>query len=82
MKKIKWALSMLKNDGDVKDRNIEYYRVYKKNLPSEKAKIASLFGGWKYSLRKSLIKAFYPKRWRPNISSEIVMRCLMLIGKV
>lgn len=82
MKKIKWALSMLKNDGDVKDRNIEYYRVYKKNLPSEKAKIASLFGGRKYSLRKSLIKAFYPKKWRPGISSEIVMRCLMLIGKV
>lgn len=82
MKKITWALSMLKNDGDVKDRNIEYYRVYKKNLPPDKAKIASLFGGRKYSLRKSLIKAFYPKRWRPNISSEIVMRCLMLIGKV
>ena len=82
MKKITWALSMLKNDGDVKDRNIEYYRVYKKNLPSDKAKIASLFGGRRYSLRKSLIKALYPKRWRPNISSEIVMRCLMLIGKV
>ncbi len=82
MKKITWALSMLKNDGDVKDRNIEYYRVYKKNLPSDKAKVASLFGGRKYSLRKSLIKAFYPKSWRPNISSEIVMRCLMLIGKV
>ena len=82
LKKIRWTLLMLKNDGDVKDRNIEYYRVYKKKLLPEKIKIAYLFGTTNYSLKNSLIKTFYLKRWRPNISSEVVIRCLMLIGKV
>lgn len=81
-RKITWAFSVLKGKGDIRDRNIEYYRVYKEQLSLKRAKIASLFGEQKYSFKNSLIKAFYPRRWRPNISSEVVMRCLMLIGKV
>lgn len=81
-KKIIWAMSMLKNKGDVQERNIEFYNVYKNELSSKKRKIAVLFGEEGYSFKNSLIKAFYPHRWRPNVSSEIVMRCLMLIGKV
>lgn len=81
-KKVKWALSMLTNDGDVKERNQEYIRAYRENLSPEKQKLADLFKDDGYSLKNSLKKAFYPKRWRPGIASELVMRFLMLTGKV
>ena len=81
-KKLAWGMAMLKDQGDVKERNVEYYRVYKDNLSPKRARIASLFGEEKYSFKNSLIKVFYPRRWRPGVCSEIVMRGLMLIGKV
>lgn len=81
-RKIKWALATLYNNGDVAERNREYLRVYKGNLSSQKREIAELFDNGNYSLKKRLKKAFYPKRWRPGFSSELVMRFLMLAGKV
>lgn len=81
-RKVRWAFSMLRDDGDVAERNREYIRVYRERLSPQKREIAELFNIEKYSLKKSLKKAFYPKRWRPGISSEIVMRVLMLTGKV
>lgn len=81
-RKVRWAFSMLRDDGDVAERNREYIRVYRERLSPQKREIAELFNNEKYSLKKSLKKAFYPKRWRPGISSEIVMRVLMLTGKV
>lgn len=81
-RKIKWALAMLRDDGDVAERNREYIRVYREELNPQKRKTAELFDNKKYSLKNSLKKAFYPKRWRPGISSEFVMRFLMLTGKV
>lgn len=81
-KKVKWALSMLTSDGDVKERNQEYIRVYRNCLNPQKRKMAELFEDRGYSLKNSLKKAFYPKRWRPGITSELVMRFLMLTGKV
>lgn len=81
-KKVAWGMAMLKDQGDVRERNMEYYRVYKDELPPKRERIASLFGEEGYSFKNSLIKVFYPRRWRPGIVSEIVMRGLMLIGKV
>ena len=43
---------------------------------------AEWFSSDKYRLDYSLKKAFYPGRWRPALSSEIVLRLLMLTGKV
>lgn len=81
-KKVQWALSMLRENGDVAERNQEYIRVFKEKLSQEKIKTAELFENENDSLKTRLKKVFYPKRWRPGISSELVMRFLMLIGKV
>ena len=81
-KKVKWAIQTFKDDGDVADRNREYYNVYKSELSSEKVKVAELFGKDKFSVSQRLVKAFYPRRWRPGIASEVVMRVMMMLGKV
>ena len=81
-KKMAWGMAVLTDKGDVKERNMEYYRVYKDKLSPKRARIASLFGEEGYSFKNSLIKVFYPRRWRPGIVSEIVMRGVMLRGKV
>ncbi len=81
-RKIKWCLAVLRNDGDVAERNREYIRIYKNQLSPKKRKMAGLFEDDKYPWKIRLRKAFYPKRWRPGISSELVMRFLMLAGKV
>lgn len=81
-KRIGWFLNMLKGDGDVKERNLEFSRVFYEELPAENRKWMRLFDRESYSLKASLIKCFYPKRWRPSLSSEAAMRILMATGKV
>ncbi len=44
--------------------------------------IAQLFVFDNYDIKKSFKKAFYPRRWRSKVSSEIVLRILMLLGKI
>ncbi|MEE0419951.1 MAG: glycosyltransferase [Lachnospiraceae bacterium] len=81
-KKIKWFGHAIKGNSDVKDRNMEFSKQYKEKLSSSNQALLSLFDSKKYSFLKSLGKTFYLKPWRPNLSSEIVMRLLMLTGKV
>ena len=82
IKRVKWFLTMIHNNGDVSDRNREYIRVYKEKLSPQKQQIAELFEGEHYSIRIRLKKAFWRGRWRPSISSELAMRFLMLSGRV
>lgn len=81
-RRVRWFLEMLKNEGDVKERNIEYSRCFYKQLSGEKQRMLSLFDKKQYSFAAAVQKSFYPKRWRPSLSSELAMRVLMLIGKV
>lgn len=81
-KKVQWAIKTLKEDGDVVERNREFYRIYGDKLPLKTAKIAKLFGDEKFSIDQRLKKVFWCRRWRPSLSSEIVMRVLMLLGRV
>lgn len=81
-KKVKWLCTSLKQDGDVRQRNIEFYKKYKEKLNSENEQWARVFGKPELSLKTQIKKVFYPKRWRPSMSSEIVMRCLMMLGKI
>ncbi len=81
-KRVKWAVKSMKNESDVRDRNIEFSKNYKSSLHEKDAKLLSLFDRKGYSFGASIKKAFYPKRWRPSLSSELVMRWLMLGGKV
>ena len=49
--------------------------------PGQKA-ILKRFLNYKYNIADALYKAFYPKRWNDNLGIEIILRCLMLIGKI
>lgn len=80
-KKIKWLCSSICDQGDVRERNVEFYRQYKDCLPDKNRYWSKLFGD-ELSLQTQLKKVFYRKRWRPSLSSEVVMRFLMAIGKV
>lgn len=81
-RKMRWFINMLTNQGDVKERNIEFSRCFKNQLSDDKKKYLEWFDCEKYSLKNSLKKTFYPEMWRPSLSSEVCMRILMLIGKV
>ena len=45
-------------------------------------RILELFTDYKHTVHGAIQKAFYGKRWRSMLSSEIVLRFLMLIGKI
>lgn len=81
-KRVGWFLKTFRDGGEVKNRNKEFSRVFGNRLSKENKKYISLFDKEQYSLKRSIIKCFYPKRWRPSVSSEVVMRILMLFGKV
>ncbi len=81
-RRAQWFWNMLRGDGDVKERNIEFARRFYDELPEESQKWARLFGQEGYSLKRALIKSFYPRRWRPSWSSEVAMRVLMMAGRV
>lgn len=80
--KVRWFIRMLKSKSDIRKRSEEFYRVFGNELSPKDRKIVELFVMEKYNLKKSITKAFYPKRWRPNLSSEIFMRVLMLLGRI
>lgn len=81
-KKIKWFLNMLTEQGDVKERNMEYSRCFFNQLSEENRNWLNLFNKEKYSLWASLKKACYLHRWRPSLGSEAAMRILMIMGRV
>lgn len=81
-KRVEWFFKTLKDGGEVQARNNEFSKVFYNRLSKENQRYISLFDKEKYSLKNSVIKSFYPKQWRPSFSSEIVMRILMLCGKV
>ena len=82
--KLKWFKSTLKNkNSDINCVSKEFVRVFSQQAVQKDLNLANLFVlDKKYSLKKSLKKAFYPGRWRANISSEISIRILMLLGKI
>ena len=81
-RRVKWFVSMFTDNGDVKDRNIEFSKHFYNELSPRNKKYMDMFKNRKYNLYFAFKKAFYFKRWRPSISSEIAMRVLMLFGKV
>lgn len=81
-RRIQWFWNMLRDNGDVKERNIEFFRCFYEELPGEYQKWMRLFGQERYSLKSALVKSCYPARWRPSWGSEAAMRALMAVGKV
>lgn len=80
--RLRWLKNSLLSEHEIRKRVFEFNRCFGRQLTEGNCKILKLFCTDKYSLRLALKKCFYPKRWRPILSSELVIRFLMLIGKI
>ena len=80
--RMKWLLHTLRTESDIRARCTEFLNCYGALMREEDKKMLCLFTDEKYNLPHALKKAFYPRRWRPLLSSELVMRFLMLLGRV
>lgn len=61
---------------------MEYKRVYWSKLSKADKRVLELFDPKTDKIRKSITKAFFPKRWNPRLFEECGTRFLMLIGKI
>lgn len=60
----------------------EYWHLYRDRLSAEDEKLLSLFVRRKYNLIAALRKAFYPHMFRQNLTDELMLRFMFLIGKL
>lgn len=82
LKKIPDGLRLLKGDNFYNQNAQEFMSLFGQDLETEQREILAWFLNEKYSLKLSCKKAFYIKRWNPNLCVEIVLRILMLFGRV
>lgn len=80
--RIRWFCNALGGENEILPTIREFYRVFANEMKEEDRKRAEWFVYEHYDFLKAIKKAFYYKRWRPSLSSEIVIRLLMLIGKL
>lgn len=80
--KIPHGIKLLKGDSFYTRNAQEFMRLFGDELEPEDHEIVSWFAREKYSFSLALKKAFYPKRWNPQLPVELVLRCLMLIGRI
>lgn len=82
VKKIPHGIRLLKGDLFYKNNAKEFMRLFGEDLQEKDREILSWFLNDHYSLGIACRKAFYPRRWNPHIGVEIVLRFLMLVGRV
>lgn len=80
--RLQWLKKSLCEESDIHKRAMEFQRCFGKQITVSDTQILKMFCAKRYHLGYALKKCFYFKRWRPLLSSEIVMRILMLLGKV
>ncbi|MCM1499255.1 MAG: glycosyltransferase [Clostridium sp.] len=81
-KKIPDGLKLLKGD-DIYTRNArEFYRMYADVMSLEQRQLCEWFLNESYHVSTAFRKAFYLRRWNPQLKVEIVLRILMLLGKI
>lgn len=81
-RRIAWFWNSLRQESEIHCRMTEFKRLFNDELSSENQKILNWFTDSRYCFGHALAKCFYPKRWRPVLSSEVTMRILMLLGKI
>lgn len=81
-RRLQWLRDSLLEESDIRKRALEFERCFGNLLSNTDRKDLNMFSKTGYHLGYALKKSFYPKRWRPILSSEIIMRVLMMIGKV
>lgn len=82
--RLRWLKGALKGNSEILPTAQEFIKTFGDENSSQDSdfKILSWFCTEHYSFFKSLKKCFYYKRWRTSFSSELVVRFLMLIGKI
>lgn len=80
--RIRWLKKALKGNAEITTCTKEFMRVFGQDMKASDRKVLSWFVSDKYNFISALKKCFYIRRWRPSWSSEIVVRFLMLIGKI
>ena len=80
--RIKWLMKSLKEESDIHRRSGEFARCFGDKLKAKDKKYLNMFLGTDYNFLNAIKKCFYPARWRPILSSEIIVRWLMLIGRI
>lgn len=82
--RLRWLRGALQGDSEILPAAREFVRVFQSSSSTDDPdfRVLSWFCYEHYSLIKSLKKCFYYKRWRSSLSSELVVRFLMLIGKI
>ena len=78
----KWLRKTLREESEIHKRAVEFKRCFYQELRGKDKNYINLFSGETYSFKNAMKKVCSPKRWRPVLSSELVMRFLMLIGKI
>lgn len=82
VRKIPHGIRLLKGDTFYTNQAREFMRLFGDSLEANDRKLLSWFLNERYSFITALKKTFYPKRWNPKLSVELVQRLLMLIGKI
>lgn len=80
--KIDWFIKNFSEKSAIQKRVKTFHNAFHGELSREQSRTIDLFLTERYSLKKAFMKCFYPRRWRPNWSSEIAMRLMMLLGKI
>lgn len=81
-KKIPHGIRLLKGDFFYTRNAREFMHLFGDELCQSDREILSWFLNERYSFKNSCKKAFYPHRWNPQLPVELVLRGLMLIGKI
>lgn len=80
--RIRWFKKALKGNAEICNMTSMFLKEFGNEMKPEDRRVMEWFVSDHYSLSKSLHKAFYGHRWRSSLSSELVVRFLMLIGRI
>lgn len=80
--RVKWFFSALKGNSEICNLTRQFKIVFEDKMNEKDRKVLSWFDNSRYNLIVALKKCFYYKRWRSSIISELVVRILMLVGKI
>lgn len=80
--RIKWFRKALMGENEISPQAMEFQRTFGERMRRDDYNKLRWFCTDRYHLINSLKKAFYIHRWRPQLTSEIVCRLLMLVGKI
>ncbi len=80
--RIKWFFGALKGKSEIDELSRQFLQAFGEEMKPADRKILEWFVTKHYNPVKALKKAFYIRRWRTSMASELVVRCLMLAGKI